>query len=446
MSREYPLYEELTWNTARPLVQKSCGAELTHIIDQINPSKKYKLIRVKFPFGAKIVENGQMNFPIKPGCFIPLTNPQLPENIRANLGYSNVPLGILVKNNLEIYRELDDRIFSVAIANPGIDMGIWEHFGSSTPYSIVSGARSIYMVPRISVASLHKKLKKKFNISSPIPKRSLDDWSVFKDLVNNQITNIPWYSELLLLTKEWVAPLNEKKISYPWLVFKKLLLEKGWIHSSIGRKKVIFDILWQVISQNLNYKGQKTNPYIIDTMKHLLFIIMGALPASAPFDGNEAIGPLNQIQEIYTNEYGLSNYAPTIMVPSIFSLDNKLPVYYSMQNPTLLESTPKSKLVTSNMDDLREIRDLINYFIQEGLNTTLKIDNRPLIDVLQKVCFEFFHGDRFAYGQVIHPTSDLVKMDKRFLYSPCQNSGQELAINGAFIRGCIRICPSIKTS
>lgn len=67
-------------------------------------------------------------------------------------------------------------------------------------------------------------------------------------------------------------------------------------------------------------------------------------------------------------------------------------------------------------------------------------------NILQNVIFEFFHGDRFAYGQIIHPLSDLSKTDNRFLYSPCQNSGRKLAVNGTFIRGCIKISPLEKLS
>ncbi len=432
------LFEELTWSNARNIILKSCGKELVDIIDEISPDDRFKLIKFQFPYGTKIVEDGVMRFPIDQDTLLPVTDSRLPDFIKKNLCYLTVPLGIITKNIFEIYHECGDKLFSLYVINHGLQLGIWEFFGASTPYSITSGARSAYMIPRISITTLHNNLKKKYNITSTVPTRLIDQWNVFKELANSKTFNKNWNTEILVLNKEWFEELNKKNPSKGWLRLKNHLYQRSWDHTNVARKKLLTDFYWQAIVKNFGGKKRKCNPYVIDTLKHLLFIIIGALPASMPFDGDESYGPFNRIQEIYENDYGVE-YIPTIMLPTYLSFDNKLPVYYSIQTPTLLNTTLKSKYVTSNMDDLRDLKDLVNDFVKESANISIKINNVFIRDMLNKVHFNFYHIDRFAYGGIINPTSSLPESDKRFLYDGIEGNNNKFAANGTFIRGCVKI-------
>jgi len=438
------IFEVLTWKQARPLVKGSCDDELVQIIDRISPDDRYKLIRVRFPFGDKIVENGLLNFPVDKTKLLPLTDLKLSDFVKKNLTYLPVPLGIITKNHVEVYRENADKVFSLAINPHGFEFGIWEFCGSTTPYSIVSGARSLYMIPRISVAALHKKLRNKYGISSAVPQRLMNHWDVFKDLSRSSSFGESWCSEILFLTKDWFDRLKDKNISPDWLYLKSHIQQKGWEHSTIGRKRLVLDVLWQAIVHDLNCEGLKINPYVVDTFKHMIFVMLGMLPASAPFSGDEHLGPLNKLQEAYVDDYGLADYIPTIMMPSYFSMKEKLPVYYSLQNPTLLELSPRTKQITSNMDDLRELKFFTEHLVKESVNTDLNIDGCLLSELLQKISFHFFHGDQFAYGGIIKPTSKLPEQDLRFSYTKIPLNKAQFASNGAFIRGCVRL--SLKSS
>ena len=89
---------------------------------------------------------------------------------------------MITENSVEVFREIDERVFSVALSGPntGMEIGIVEVFGSTAGYTVTSGARSLYMIPRISKASAHKKLRREFGISSPPPKHLIDHWHIFK--------------------------------------------------------------------------------------------------------------------------------------------------------------------------------------------------------------------------------------------------------------------------
>ena len=106
-------------------------------------------------------------------------------NIKAELSYSVLPLGIAVKNSIEVYREINNRIFSLACFNEGFNIGIWEFFGSTTPYNVSAGARSVYMIPKISSAMQHKKLKQHFDVTLPPPKHLSEHFGIFRQIINS---------------------------------------------------------------------------------------------------------------------------------------------------------------------------------------------------------------------------------------------------------------------
>ena len=161
MKNSPPFFEELPWAAVRDSVI-AVSPDFADIVDEISPDDDCNFIRVRYPFGAKIVTDGLLNLLTERGDVRPITDTRLPKHIREKLDYSLVPLGLVTQHSIEVYRELEDRVFSIAAWAKGLDIGIWEHFGWTTPYSITAGARSLYMVPRVTLTSAHKKLKRDF--------------------------------------------------------------------------------------------------------------------------------------------------------------------------------------------------------------------------------------------------------------------------------------------
>lgn len=434
------IYQELAWDEVRSCVVNTCSKDLVSIMDEINPDPSYKFFKIIYPFGTQLVTDGLAKFPLNKNTLALVTDHRTSKTIRENLSYSSVPLGIIAKNSIEIYRKMEDRVFSLAVAEPGFDLGIWEYFGSTTPYSISSGARSLYMIPRISTANLHKRLKKEFEIHASPPKRLCDHWNIFTELYSNDAFSTEWNCEIIFLGKKWFDTLkSNKETSSGWLKLRNFILSKGWEHANFGRKQVLFDMMWQIAMERLNYMRLKINPYIIDSLKHLMFLFVGSLPGSAPYAGKNTMGPLDEIQKIYLDVYGLKEYIPTIMQPQYFVFGKSEPIYYSMQTPTLLESALKYKTATSNADDMRELSELISHFTAVDFGKHLKIDGLSINDIMDLARFEFFHGEMYAYGKIFRPTKEMPDKDQRLLYMPGNKSGYQFADNGAFVRGCIRI-------
>ena len=198
------LIEEITWKEARKLAAKGCQ-ELMQIIDELNLDDSFTLIKVRYPFGTLIVQNDVLHLPVSNTMTVPINDSKIDKRWQGKLGYRSIPMGMITENSLEIYRELDEKVFSVALSGPntGLEIGIVEVFGSTAAYTVSSGARSLYMIPRISKKAAHKKLNRAYGVTSPAPKRLIDHWEIFKELYASPNFKTSWDCELLFLTKTW---------------------------------------------------------------------------------------------------------------------------------------------------------------------------------------------------------------------------------------------------
>lgn len=440
MSKTEPYIEELAWDKAEKLIG-NCTNELINIIKEIDPKKELTFIKVRYPFGSIMIHDDVLHLPFEDETnsvsTIPITDPRTATVWKEKLGYRSIPMGMIIKNSVEIYREINDRVFSVALSGPstGIEIGIVEVFGTTAAYTVSSGARSLYMVPRITKLAAYKKLRREFGITAHPPKHAIDHWRIFKELYNSEQFGEKWECEVLFLSNKWNNNINkdEKK----WIKFKSYIQQKAWEHSELGRRKVMMDVVWQIVSGVLTTQGIKPDPYVVDTLRHIIFISLGGISGSRPVNGDDFAGPLNRIQSIYTDIYGIDQI-PTIMRPHSFSLSENKPVYYSMQIPMMLSSTPNFRNMSSMIEDMRELINVKNHVFGQNYGN-LKIDNTRFNDLLDQIKLEYYHGEMYAYGKEIRPTHEMPATDPEFLYMPTSPGDRKFADNGAFVRGCIKI-------
>lgn len=440
MLKEQQLIEELTWEEVRHKVAE-VSKELADIIDNISPGKEFIVFQVSYPFGAKILDKNQFYLPTRHGSSIPINDHSIDSNLKSKLNYTHPPLGIIVKNKTELFYDRHRKIFSLAILGAGLEIGITEHFGWFPPYTITSGARSIYMLPKISETLSHKKLKKRFEITESSPKHLYDQWQVFAQITNSNNFSSSWLCEVIFLSTKWYESIRRKQ--GPWLQLATYISQKGWEHSEYSRRKAMLDMVWEVFVRSLNNKDLKFNPYVVDTLKHLIYISTSTIPASSPSIGADEVGPLKTIQKIYEEPcgYGLKEYIATMMQPQYFSMSKKLPVYYSLQLPTLLESLPKTKKITSVMDNIRELSELLNCFLnnQHQFWSKLIIGNTPFSNILNNLQIDYFHSDLFAYGDIIKSSLKMPEFDPNLIYDPTTGRKGVFASNSSFLKGCVRI-------
>jgi len=430
---------ELTWDEAEEQITTACPT-FAEIIKDINPNKDFTVFKAVYPFGAEMLKNMMFYLPDGHGDILPITDTRLPANAREKLSYINFPLGFVIKNNVEVYRATEDRIFSLGYfenqQGDELDLGVWEYFGWPTPYNVSAGARSLYMIPKISSVLSHKRLKKEFGISASVPKTFHDHWKVFKQLASSSNFPEKWGCEIIFLSKKWFDALKTNK---SWSPLHGYLLQRGWNHCGYARSKTILDSAWEIFVRLLSKRGIKANSYVIDTLKHLVLIGQGDISASYPNRGNNEAGPIKTLQKIYVECYGLNEYAPTIMQPHHLGKYDQYPVYYSLNHPTLLESIPNSRKLTSNVENLRELKELLQHFLDREFVDLLNASSIPFTDIMRKLRFEFFHNEMYAYGKSIRPSSEMPLADKALIYNPVKNGSLRFADSSPFVHGCIRI-------
>lgn len=432
--------QEYTWSDLRDTIIK-VDPEFSQIVDDWDPGKEYKFIELIYPFGSHILDinKGGFQIPTADGRFtVPLKDPSVPSELRQKLGYNFLPLGIMPSGNgIEVYHKVRDSVFSLAFFASGFNLGIWETFGPPAPYCAVAGSRSMIMAPKITDNENHKKLKEAFNLRQPIPRNLFDQWNIFVELSKH--TKEPWEVPILFLNNKWLEP---KKKNFGWLNFNRYLMGKAWEHTEYARSKSVFEVSWKGFCEILKEKGERFDPYLIETLRHIAFVAQGTLPAFAAVGKSEMHGPTQFIMDTYANIYGLKNYVPTLLAPAHYgrTFGETSPVYYSFQNPTLLDSIPKTKTFSSAIDDMRSFQDLMAYFIEEHINGALLFGNNSLQEMVNKVKFDYFHSEMHTYGGV-EPSDNLPKEDPNLLYMPGKRGSRQFASKGTFFRCCLRIAP-----
>src|SRR5579862_4309734 len=171
------------WEQVRHRVAKVSPA-FAKIIDALSPDKKFPLYLAYYPYGDLKGDTISTFLPkINGGCYR-LIDPNAPKDVMTNLGYGNgsSPLGMLLEKKLEYYIDLKDLKTTIPwqVSTPGDFFPLARILLNQpsriyTPNGLltaVSGARSVFMLPKIGCATHHLMLKRNFNVK-PHPPKSL---------------------------------------------------------------------------------------------------------------------------------------------------------------------------------------------------------------------------------------------------------------------------------
>lgn len=427
---------EYTWAEVRDQVAKA-DPELAVIIDEWNPSKAYTFYELAYSFGSHILDinNGGFQVPLDDYRTVPLHGDKVPSKLQHELGYNSLPLGIVIPDHgIEVYHQLDEKVFSLAFFTSGLQLGIWESFASPIPYSAVAGARSLIMAPKITDTESHKRLKETYGVKQSIPRHLSDQWTIYKELAKH--TQKPWEVKILFMNSKWLEP---KPKDNGWLRFYNFLLLRAWVHTEHVRSRSISEVTWKEICKGLQLKGEKFDPYLVETLRHLVSVSQGMLPALAAIGDSEIHGPINFIRKAYEEVYALK-YSATILAPAHYGKTFKedVPVYYSFQDPTVIDITPKKKNFASSIDQLRNYMSLYDYFLEEGKHENMMFSGVPFKSLTDRIKVDYFHSEMHTYGGIL-PSEKLPEEDANLIYSLNTKNKKPFASKGSFFRCCLRI-------
>lgn len=434
-----PRLQKLTWTDARERVAK-VNLELADIIDELEPSNKFPIYIASYPYGSHIVEEGRFYLPRGDGKLAGISDSKFSDEIKADLGYADegIPVGVILDRSMELFVKSSTRFFPWKLYSEGALFGLWRGLDVTPSYhpillfNVSAGARTIFMLPNIGDATLHKNLKRDFNIHAPSPKTLLEQWNVFKEITQHPNLNCQWSTQLLLFSKKWLTKMQEDKA---WSQLSRFFLNYSWQQTGYWRNQIFYDFAFSCAQANRNLKP---NPYLADTAKHLLTMGLGAAPGFG-VAVNDAAAPYKLLQKIYLESYGLKKYSPTIMHPIHFStaFPHKA-IYYSLQLPSAYEFSPKSRQLSSTLHDLSELKHIITVYLEELAKGKLKIEQTPMANLVNNAQFDYFHNKKDRHEE-IRLTSEMPNEDPALLKCDVEEEQKDFADAGTFVRGCVRI-------
>lgn len=424
--------QEVLWYDVRDEVNK-INSSLANICDMITPDRKFPLYRIKYSYGAKIVDNGCFNLPLLNGQIVHLNDARVPDNLKEQLSYCHIPLSLILSNDVEVFIDTKNRTIPLNFFKAGELFGVFESVATlvgttlQPRWSVTAGARSVFMLPKISDKVGHGRLKKELGISCEAPNNLREQWHVFTQIANSGNMQDNWYNEILVFGKTWFD--SECK-DFNWFKFQQYLFKINWIQSKLLMDTAEFGMIWEDFSETIAKHGFKPRMYIIDTIKYLTTVVAGSGVAFIP-STNESSAPISLIQQVYIEVYGLKNYIPTIMQSA--KLNHSVKLYYSLAYPTTLESSPITRSVPSIIDDQRQVRLLLNLLMQRVGDSNKYVKNN--------IKYAFFHSDFDKYGEIAD--SGLLPLhDDRFNFSLFETQNNIFCNTATFFRGCITLTQS----
>lgn len=419
----------------------SANPAFAKLVDAWKLPPSFRLFKAAYKFGQKISNKGRLNLPAKDGSVVALHSDVVPTELQSALSYSSLPLGFITKNTAEVYREVSrERVSPLAFFEPGVPLGLLETLEPAVSccvrnvWDVVAGARSMFMLAKISDGVSHKKLQKETGIITAQPKEMFDHFSVFRDLYRAGAIKDNWETEIIFLSKEWLQP-DFNNLN--WLQFYSFLQQYLFAFSGYSRNKPTIDLVWDCFCEELTQIKQRPQSHIYETVRHLFAIACAAVPGFAPAVDN-SVGPISEIQRIYSDIYGLDK-APVIMAPKHFVLNRRYqPVYYSINFLTRFRSLPRGSSKINLSQEIHQIRSLIELFYTAFYDGKLKLENTWLETVMDSVRFNYFHIEPSQAVGIFDP-SEMPSSDPNLLIINGKTTKLPFKHDSRFLRGCVKI-------
>lgn len=432
--------KKVTWKEVRHEVHK-LNPSFAQLVDELNPSDDYFFVKATYPYGAPVLKQAVLMLPNDNGEIVPITDSSIDPKIRAVLDYNlnSNPVSMVLKNTFEIFLPLEDRTIPLnGLIKPGATFGTFRVLhpnGSHQPkflWNMTAGARSIFMLPKITEQKKHFILKKKYSLTAEAPRTLMHNWEVFRQIASHPEFSQPWDAQILYFSKSWFEHLDDKA----WFAFYYYFHRAMWGGTEFHRNQPIWNLIFSIILKD--YQG-KPSAYITDTVKYLINVGIGAQPGFSPARDNMS-GPIEGLQKVYIEDYGIRNYPPIIMQPNMFNLSDALspPVYYSLQFPTAIEFGLSSRARSSHVSDLHEIRSLLVRYTQELLSDKFNILGTPVYDLFKQTDYDYFHNNTELHSGMRSAT-EMPADDKNLLTTVNGKIYDTFPDMCSFVKGCIRI-------
>ncbi|MEN9391362.1 MAG: hypothetical protein RL017_660, partial [Pseudomonadota bacterium] len=344
------------------------------------------------------------------------------------------PLGIVISKTSEFYISAQDGTYPHSLITPGQMFGITRAVdtldvlpsASALIWNLNAGAKSLFMLSKISDKESHYKLQQKYKIKSQVPASTNEHFALFVEL--SRKINSNWQSEIIYFPRDWINKLK----TAAWAEISTTLIHNHRKSYNLWHNQMV---LWNAAFIEIEQEKSLINypMYSLATAKQM-FIIAGNSAIGFKPATTDEMGPMAELQELYINVYGLkgTNNNAVIMEPAKFDVNAKLPIYYSINKPTFIQNSLEASKKKSQILLLEEIR-WINEIYRKNI-LAKKEHVKFLYNVTAATNFEYYHTNPQDYEN-IKEASLLAKEDERFT----KNLPGLFPSTSSFFKGCIKI-------
>ncbi|HKU76329.1 MAG TPA: hypothetical protein VJR02_20630 [Pyrinomonadaceae bacterium] len=330
---------------------KAVNRELWDALDPIMNGHKRKgrskhFILAEYSYGQLLVDEGKFQLPCSEACS------ETCKEIASELKYSYIPLGLVLDKCVEVfvmrehgYSRTGMRLVPLRVLSKGELFGVFETLDtiSKIPnptkpqWSVSSGTRSVFIIAPLNNNELLTKIDKYLGYQVPRG-RVTDgyDWEYIDHVAKAKSSDMNWRVQVLLFP-DWI---NGEEVDLAPL--KNVFSRTGWHQIAPLRSYVIEEAeIARIYMDHAAKKlaGRTGELYYYFTVRHLLAISKGEMPAFQPVTSSESQGgPFLEFQEIISS-INVLNYYPVILQPGLLSESNTVG-YYSVNQPSLLSPVP----------------------------------------------------------------------------------------------------------
>lgn len=427
--------KELTWEQVRKEV-KQINPELFAAIEKVSPDKTHTIYEASYPYGTEILQRAKFYLPNKAGKIVPIDDPSIDMKIQNALSYNmkSNPVMMSLDNALELFLPLGDHIIPFGnLYTKGRLFGAYRilnnlHCSHHAVFiwQMTAGARSVFMLAKISDAEKYKKLRKEFSLCIDKPRGFADHFELFREISEHSNFNKSWNVRVLLFSKSWFEHLG----SDTWMPFNNYLLQLVFNNTDYQRNIDFWNVAFPLILGDMRPK-----PFAAGVAKQLLAVGSGAVSGFAAALDNSA-APISELQRVCVDIYGI-DYAPIIMQPTSFQLHkNYRPVYLPLKSYCTLACLSKSRERDNFSNDIYEIRQVLNAYIKGIIYGNFNLERTPFYEVAYKINFEYIHDDMEANWT--KKGAILPAFDPTFIAST-PYSKMKFPVNSSFFNGCVCI-------
>lgn len=352
-----------------------------------------QVYEVNYPYGFLIGDEKYLYLPDEEG------------NIQ-NIEAAEYPYMILVEKQLELYLETEQRVIPDCLYEPGnfmpMTVGLTQNdltLKPSVPFKLVSGARSISMMPLYKNSKEFYSLQRKYNIDNVDAENTMDHFSVFK-AISDEIKP-DWHSKLYVFTSKFTKKIKTEE---RWQGLRVYLLKQSIRLNSFNSNAMYIDY---ALTEILTSKKISMRPFSIELVKQIIFIALGARTAFKPLINDELM-PVNALTSAFIDNFKTTT-SPVFIGPTINKQLSSEILYLPIPYFQYSINDPKKFRPVFYLHEIYSYIDVILKELGRHKLTQECIYGRMNNDIVLK-----YYTDRASNNEHVRPIKDIIKDDKRF--------------------------------